>query len=127
MGRYQMLPGRLQAIEATDPRRVPVGGTTSATDVGPFRPTVERGDAVSLRNLNRYSQRMALTHTQALVTVAVRGNDLGRASESLRQALLPYSDARFIALTQKTNWMSSLMGTTAILAAIEYTPTTPVA
>lgn len=87
------------------------------------RPTVTslKGD------LNRYSQRMALTHTQALVTVTVRGNDLGRASESLRQALLPYSDARIIALTQKTNWMSSLLGTTAILAAIEYTPTTPVA
>ena len=30
-----MLPGRLQAIEATDPRRVPVGGTLSGDDARP--------------------------------------------------------------------------------------------
>ena len=34
MGRYQMLTGRLQAIEATDPRRVPAGGTFSGTPCG---------------------------------------------------------------------------------------------
>jgi hypothetical protein len=102
-------------------------GTASATNPGLIHPTAERANSVSLGNLDRYAQRMALTHTQALVAVTVRGNDLGRASERLRQALLPYSDARIIALTQKTNWMTSLLGTTAILAAIEYTPTTPAA
>ena len=32
-----MLPGRLQAIEATDPRRVPAGGTTTGHDLVPSR------------------------------------------------------------------------------------------
>jgi len=52
-----MLPGRLQAIEATDPRRVPAGGTVSATDLGPHDPTVEHADAVSQGNAHRAAIR----------------------------------------------------------------------
>ena len=65
---------------------------------------------------------MSLTRTQAIVTTTVQGNDLARAGESLRQALLPYSDARIVALTQKTNWITAFFGTTALLAVIDYTP-----
>ena len=57
-----------------------------------------------------------------MVTVTIPGHDLGRAAESLREALLPFPEARIVALTQKTNWMTSFMGTTALLAAIDYTP-----
>jgi len=65
---------------------------------------------------------MSLIRTQAMVTVTIPGHDLGRAAESLREALLPFPEARIVALTQKTNWMTSFMGTTALLAAIDYTP-----
>lgn len=56
--------------------------------------------------------------------MTVPGHDVARAAESLRQALIPYPDARIVALTQKTNWMSSFLGTTALIAAVDYTPTT---
>ena len=65
---------------------------------------------------------MSLTRTQAIVTTVVKGNDLTKAAESLRKALLPYPDARIVALTEKTNWITSLYGTTALLAVIDYTP-----
>ncbi|MCJ1697919.1 hypothetical protein MT349_19220 [Rathayibacter caricis] len=67
---------------------------------------------------------MTLIRTQAVVTVTVPGHDVARAAESLRQALIPYPDARIVALTQKTNWMSSFLGTTALIAAVDYTPAT---
>jgi len=47
MGRYQMLTGRSQAIEATDPRRVPAGGTANETDPGPLHPSADSAGAVS--------------------------------------------------------------------------------
>jgi hypothetical protein len=65
---------------------------------------------------------MSLTPTQAIVTTIVKGNDLTKAAESLRQALLPYPDARIVALTQKTDWMTSWSGTTALLTVIDFTP-----
>lgn len=65
---------------------------------------------------------MALIPTQTLVTVTVRGHNLGRATEALRVALIPFADARIIALVEKTNWVTSLVGTTALVAAIEFTP-----
>ena len=65
---------------------------------------------------------MSLARTQAIVTVTIPGHDLGRAAESLRQALVPYPESRIIALTLKTNWITSFLGTTALLAAIDYTP-----
>jgi len=36
--------------------------------------------------------------------------------------LFPYPDARIVALTQKTNWITAFSGTTALLAVIDYTP-----
>lgn len=65
---------------------------------------------------------MSLIRTQAMVTVTIPGHDLRRAAESLKEALLPFPEARIVALTQKTNWMTSFWGTTALLAAIDYTP-----
>jgi hypothetical protein len=65
---------------------------------------------------------MSLVRTQAIVTITIPGNDMDRAAENLRQALAPYQEARIIALTQKTNWMSGWNGHTSLLAAIEYTP-----
>ena len=65
---------------------------------------------------------MSLIRTQAIVTVTIPGPDFRRAAESLKQALLPYPEARIVALTQKTNWITSFMGKTTLLAAIDYTP-----
>ena len=68
---------------------------------------------------------MSLIRTQAIVTVTIPGHDMARAAENLRQALFPYPEARIVALTQKTNWMTSFMGTTSLLAAIEFSPAPP--
>lgn len=65
---------------------------------------------------------MSLIRTQAIVTVTVPGHDLSNLADALRNALSRYEDARIVALTQKTNWLTSWLGTTALLAVIEYTP-----
>lgn len=65
---------------------------------------------------------MALIPTQALVTVTVPGYDLERAAAELDRALVPYADARIVALTRTTNWMTTLFGKTSLLAVVEYTP-----
>ena len=65
---------------------------------------------------------MALIPTQTLVTVNVPGYNLGPATEALRRALIPYADARIVALTVQSNWMSALFGKTSLLAVVEYTP-----
>ena len=57
-----------------------------------------------------------------LVTVNVPGYNLQPATEALRRALLPYADARIVALTLQTNWMSALFGKTSLLAVVGYTP-----
>jgi hypothetical protein len=65
---------------------------------------------------------MALIPTQALVTVVVPGYNLEPAAEALRQALVPYADARIVTLTRNTNWATSFFGKTSLLAVVEYTP-----
>ena len=45
-----MLTGRSQAIEATDPRRVPAGGTVNATDYGTVQLSAKRAGFVSQGN-----------------------------------------------------------------------------
>ncbi|GAB3259562.1 hypothetical protein [Arthrobacter pigmenti] len=65
---------------------------------------------------------MALVPHQTLVTVIVKGTGLEGAPEKVREALVPYTDARIIAMTQKSNWMTSFSGETTLLIAIEYTP-----
>ena len=66
---------------------------------------------------------MSLSHTQALVTVTVSGYKMTEAVEKLHQALLPYPDARIVAITQKMNWMGAFFGSTTLLAVIEHTQT----
>ncbi|WP_104083546.1 hypothetical protein [Cryobacterium sp. Y11] len=65
---------------------------------------------------------MALIPTQTLVTVSVPGYSLENASEALRLALIPLPDARIVAVTLQTNWMSAFFGKTSLLAVVEYTP-----
>ena len=65
---------------------------------------------------------MALIPTQTLVTVSVSGYNLEPASAALRQALIPLPDARIVALTRQTNWMTAFWGRTSLLAVVEYTP-----
>ena len=43
------------------------------------------------------------------------------AVEKLHQTLLPYPDARIVAITQKMNWMGAFFGPTTLLAVIEHT------
>ena len=65
---------------------------------------------------------MALIPTQTLVTVSVPGYRLEPASHALRQALIPLVDARIVAITRQTNWMTAIFGRTSLLAVVEYTP-----
>jgi hypothetical protein len=65
---------------------------------------------------------MALIPTQTLVTVTVPGYNMELAADALRQALVPYADARIIALTRNTNWAGSFFGKTSLVAVVEYTP-----
>ena len=65
---------------------------------------------------------MSLVRTQAIVTVTIPGHDMGRAAWNLQQALVPYEEARIVALTQKTNWLTGWNGHTSLVAAIDYTP-----
>ena len=65
---------------------------------------------------------MALISTQALVTVSVQGYDLKPAADALRQALIPYADARIVQLHRHTNWASAFWGRTSLMAVVEYTP-----
>ena len=71
------------------------------------------------------SFRVAPQAMSDFVTVSVRGDNLSRAGERLQQALVPYADARVIALTNSTNWVTSLLGKTTLLAVIEYVPASP--
>lgn len=66
---------------------------------------------------------MPLTHDQALVTTIVKGPGLADAPEKIHEALAPYPDARIIAITAKTNWMTSFRTDTTLLVAIEYSTT----
>lgn len=66
---------------------------------------------------------MPLTRTQAIVTATVKGTDLDEAPQKLAEALEPYTDARIVSLTQKSNWITSLRGESSLLAVIEYSPT----
>lgn len=66
---------------------------------------------------------MSLAPNQTVVTVTVKGTGLDDAPEKIRETLEPYPDARIIAVTQKSNWITSLSGETTLLVAIEYTPT----
>jgi len=65
---------------------------------------------------------MSLIRTQAIVSVTIPGHDMDRAVRNLQQALVPYEEARIIALTQKTNWSTGWNGQTSLVAAIDYTP-----
>ncbi|MBB5642905.1 hypothetical protein [Cryobacterium roopkundense] len=67
---------------------------------------------------------MALIPSQTLVTVTVPGYSLETASDALRLALIPFPDARIVALTLQTNWTSALFGKISLLAVVEYTPAT---
>lgn len=66
---------------------------------------------------------MSLIHSQALITATVKGPGLVDAPDKIREALMPYPDARIITITQKTNWFGSFTNDTTLLVAIEYTPT----
>lgn len=65
---------------------------------------------------------MSLIPNQAIVTAVVKGTGLADAPAELREALEPYPHARIIAMTQKSNWITSLSGETTLLVAIEYEP-----
>jgi hypothetical protein len=52
----------------------------------------------------------------------VPGYNLQPAVESLHGALIPCADARIVALTRNTNWVTSLFGKTSLLAVVEYAP-----
>jgi len=65
---------------------------------------------------------MALIPTQTLVSVTVPGYELSRAADALHLALKAYPDARIVALTRSTNWITSFFGRTSLLAVVEYTP-----
>jgi hypothetical protein len=63
---------------------------------------------------------MSPAPNQAIITAVVKV--LADAPEELREVLEPYPDARIIAITQKSNWVTSFSGETALLDAIEYAP-----
>ena len=65
---------------------------------------------------------MALISTQAIVTVSVPGFNLAPAADALRRALIPYANARIVALHRHTNWATAFWGKTSLLAVVEYTP-----
>ena len=46
---------------------------------------------------------------------------MAEAVEILHQALLPYPDARIVAITQKLNWVGAFFGSTSLLAVSEHT------
>lgn len=66
---------------------------------------------------------MSLTREQALVTVVVKGRGLTAAPETIREALVPYRDARIVTITRKTDWFGTFSHYTSLLVVIDYEPT----
>ena len=66
---------------------------------------------------------MALTHTQAILTVTTKGADIAKAVEALETRLDAYPEARIISLNHNIDyWAGFFSARSTVVAVVEYTP-----